>query len=222
MVVRAQFESLRLVYYESGGDKRWYRPSECLWSTVTDIKGMVALNDAYEDLADFFTELVGVRTLTLQMVHDKLVEEGNSQSSPEQVKQTITLLNSYMQNDSNLPNRAQVLKARVFPVRHPNGAVELCSSAVGFGISDRKHLSDWFSSRAKLLDFDVNEVARLEPFLQWTGLDERYLSSSVKEISMVRGDSHRSLTSPERNIARKAYGLLRYDSLLSQNILHCG
>lgn len=174
---------------------------------------MVTLNDAYEDLADFFTEFIGVRTLTLQMVHDKLVEQGNRQSSPEQIKETIWLLNSYMESDSNLPDRTQVLQAKVFPVRHPNGAVELCSSVVGFGISDRKHLSDLFANRVKLLDFDVNEIARLEPFLQWTGLDKRYLSSSVKEISMVRGDSHGSLTSPERNIARKAYGLLRYDSL---------
>lgn len=220
MVARAQFDDLRLVYYESGGSTRWYRPSECLWSTVTDIKGMVALNDAYEDLDDFFTEFIGVRTLTLQMVHDKLVEEGNSQSSPEQIKETIWLLNSYMESDSSLADPIRVLQAKVFPVRHSNGVVELCSSAEGFGISDRKHLSDLFANRAKLLDFDVNEIARLEPFLQWTGLDKRYLSSSVKEISMVRGDSHGSLTSPERNIARKAYGLLRYDSLYITEYLH--
>lgn len=204
---------MRLIYYESGDDKRWYRPSECLWSTVTDIKGMITLNDKYEDLAEFFTEFIGVRTLTLQMVHDKLVEEGNAQCSPEQIKQTIWLLNSYMQSDSNLPDPKTVLQARVFPVRYPNGTVELCSSAVDFAIADRKHLLDLFCSRAKFLDFDVNEVARLEPFLQWTGLGKRYISASVKEISMLRGDSHRDLTSPERDIARKAYGLLRYDSI---------
>lgn len=174
---------------------------------------MVALNDAYPGLAEFFTEFIGVRTLTLQMVHDKLVEEGNARCSPQKIKQTIWLLNSYIQNESNIPDPKAVLQARVFPVRYPNGTVELYSSAVDFAIADRKHLLDLFSGRARFLDFDVNEVARLEPFLQWTGLDKRYISSSVKEISMVRGDSHRALTSPERNIARKAYGLLRYDSI---------
>lgn len=188
----------------------WYRPSECLWSPVTDIKGMIALNDAYEDLVDFFTELIGVRTLTLQMVHDKLVEQGSGGLPAAEVKQTIWLFNSYMQKESDLPAPREVLTAKVFPVRYPTGSVELCSSAVNFSVADRRHLFDSFSQKAKLLDFNVNDIARLEPFLQWTGLDRRYLSTSIKEISTVWGDSHTFLTSSCRNIARKAYGLLRY------------
>ncbi|GFF57726.1 hypothetical protein IFM61392_07789 [Aspergillus lentulus] len=207
--IREYFEEEQLIYYESDDKKTWYIPSECLWSTVTDIKGMIALNDAYEDLDGFFTELIGVRTLTLQMVYDKLVEQGSGKSSAEEVKRTIWLLNSYMQNENDLPSPSQALKAKVFPVRYPTGSVELCSSAVDFAIADRKHLLDFFSNKAKFLDFNVNEIARLEPFLQWTGLDRRYLSSLIKEISTVRGDSHKSLTSSDRNIARKAYGLLR-------------
>ncbi|KAF4212811.1 hypothetical protein CNMCM5878_000675 [Aspergillus fumigatiaffinis] len=207
--IREYFEEEQLIYYESDDEKTWYSPSECLWSTVTDIKGMIALNDAYEDLDGFFTELIGVRTLTLQMVHDKLVEQGSRKLSAEEVKQTIWLLNSYMQNENDLPSPRQVLRAKVFPVRYPTGSVELCSSAVDFAIADRKHLLDYFSNKAKFLDFNVNEIARLEPFLLWTGLDRRYLSSLIKEISTVRGDSYKSLTSSDRNIARKAYGLLR-------------
>ncbi|EAW19928.1 uncharacterized protein NFIA_095480 [Aspergillus fischeri NRRL 181] len=207
--IRDHFEEEQLIYYESDDEKTWYRPSECLWSTMTDIKGMIALNDAYEALDEFFTELIGVRTLTLQMVHDKLVEQGSGKLSAEEVKQTIWLLNSYMQNENDLPSPSQVLRSKVFPVRYPTGSVELCSSAVDFAIADRKHLLDYFSNKAKFLDFDVNEIARLEPFLQWTGLDRRYLSSLIKEISTVRGDSYKSLTSSDRNIARKAYGLLR-------------
>ncbi|GFF84697.1 conserved hypothetical protein [Aspergillus udagawae] len=207
--IREWFEKDQLIYYESDDEKRWYRPSECLWSTVTDIKGMIALNDAYEDLFGFFTELIGVQTLTLQMVHDKLVGQGSGKLSAEEVKQTIWLLNSYMQDENNLPDPRQVLTAKVFPVRYPTGSVELCSSAVDFAIADRKHLLVSFSNKAKFLDFNVNEIARLEPFLQWTGIHRRYLSSLIKEISTVRGDSHKSLTSSDRNIARKAYGLLR-------------
>ncbi|KAF7179749.1 hypothetical protein CNMCM7691_008799 [Aspergillus felis] len=207
--IRERFEKDELIYHESDDGETWYSPSECLWSTVTDIKGMIALSDVYEDLAGFFTELIGVRTLTLQMVHDKLVEQGSGDLSAEEVKQTIWLLNSYMQNENDLPDPRRVLTAKVFPVRYPTGSVELCSSAVDFAIADRKHLLDSFSNKAKFLDFNVNEIARLEPFLQWTGLDRRYLSSLVKEISTVRGDSHSSRTSSDRNIARKAYGLLR-------------
>ncbi|KAJ0422940.1 hypothetical protein BJY00DRAFT_299903 [Aspergillus carlsbadensis] len=207
--IRERFETDQFIYYELDGKKSWHRPSECLWTPVTEIKGMIQLHNAYEDLADFFIELIGVRTLTLQMVHDKLVSEGKGQTSPDKVKETIWLLNSYLQNKHDFPDPRQVLQGRVFPVKYPTGAVELCSSSVDFAINDRIHLSAWFTGKAKFVDFDVNEVARLEPFLRWTGLETRYLSSSVKEISAVRGEPHRSLTSPSRKIAGKAHGLLR-------------
>jgi hypothetical protein len=86
MILREYFEEEQLIYYESDAKKMWYKPSKCLWSPMTDIKGMIALNDAYEDLDGFFTDLISVRTLTLQMVHDKLVEQGSGKFSVEEVK----------------------------------------------------------------------------------------------------------------------------------------
>ncbi|KAL2866124.1 uncharacterized protein BJX67DRAFT_372785 [Aspergillus lucknowensis] len=207
--IRERFERDCFIYYELDGKKSWHKPSECLWAPVTEIKGMIHLHNAYEDLADFFIELIGVPTLTLQMVYDKLVSEGNGQTPPEKIKETIWLLNSYIQDEHDFPDPRQVLQSRVFPVKYPSGVVELCSSSVDFAINDRMHLSDLFTGKAKFLDFNVNEIARLEPFLKWTGLHARYLSSSVKEISAVHGDSHRPLTSPSRKIAGKAHGLLR-------------
>ncbi|OJJ33410.1 hypothetical protein ASPWEDRAFT_185791 [Aspergillus wentii DTO 134E9] len=207
--VRDHFENDRLVYYGDDNGGNWYRTSECLWSSVTDIKGMVALNDQYEDLAEFFIELLGVRTLTLELVHDKLIDQGREQAPINDVKETIWLLNSYLQGEEELPSPSQILESKVFPVRHPSGSIELCSPLVDFTIIDRKHLAGWFSGKAKFLDFDLNDIPRLSPFLEWTGLEARYLSSSVKEISALSGDFYRTLTSPDRNIAQKAHGLLR-------------
>ncbi|KAL3476148.1 hypothetical protein BJX99DRAFT_270598 [Aspergillus californicus] len=206
--LRNEFETHQLIFYETNGAISWLRPTHCLWSTVTDIKGMVALNDLYEDLPNFFIELLGVRTLTIQMVYDKLIQQAGD-SPVEDVKETIWLLNSYIQDEQDVPNNKALLKSKVFPVAHPNGSVRLCSAAVDFAVTDRKHLFDWFSGKAKILDFDVDDTARLEPFIRWTGLDSRYLSSTVKEISALCGDSHRPLSSPGREIAPKAHGLLR-------------
>jgi hypothetical protein len=144
------------------------------------------------------------------MVHDKLVTEASGQSTSVKIKQTIWLLNSYLQTAEQVPDPRQVLHAKVFPVKLPTGTVELCSSSVGFVINDRKHLSELFSGKARSLDFDVNEVIRLEPFLKWAGLDKRYLSSSVKETSTVRGDSDFTPAPPSWSIAQKAHGLPRY------------
>ncbi|KAL5044287.1 hypothetical protein BDW71DRAFT_199144 [Aspergillus fruticulosus] len=208
--IREKFETEALIYDEPAGDKpRWYKPSECLWSSPTEIKGMLTLDDKYEELSEFFIELLGVRILSLQMVHDKLVEQGRGQALVEEVKETVWLLNSYFQHETNLLSPHQVLEAKVFPVKYPTGGTQLCSDAADFAIPDRKHLSDLFSGKAKFLDFSTNEIARLEPFLAWAGQEKRYLSNVVKEISTVRGDSHRSLNSPGFNIARKAHGLLR-------------
>ncbi|GES62023.1 chaperone protein htpG [Aspergillus terreus] len=206
--VREIFEKKGFIYYAGGGDSNWHRPSQCLWSTTTDIKGMVALNDLYEDLFGFFVEFLGVRTLTLEMVYNKLVEQGRGQTPIKEVKDTIWLLNSYLQGEEEAPSPTQLLASTILPVKYPDRIVRLCSSAVEFTIIDRKHLSHYFSDQVKSLDFELNEIPRLAPFLRWTRLETRYLSSSVKEISAHSGESHR-LTSPCRNIAQKAHGLLR-------------
>ncbi|KAI9933658.1 hypothetical protein MW887_008131 [Aspergillus wentii] len=207
--VRERFQNDTLIYYEDEDGGGWYQIAECLWSSVTDIKEMVTLNDQYEGLSEFFIEFLGVRTLTLELVHDKLVDQGREHAAISDVKETIWLLNSYLQGEEELPSPSQILESKIFPVRHPSGSIELCSPLVDFTIIDRKHLAGWFSGKAKFLDFDLNDIPRLSPFLEWTGLEARYLSSSVKEISALSGDFYRTLTSPDRNIAQKAHGLLR-------------
>ncbi|KKZ64489.1 hypothetical protein EMCG_09531 [[Emmonsia] crescens] len=124
-------------------------------------------------------------------------------ASANEAKETIWLLNSYLEGENELPNPKRLKASKVFPVKHPNGTVELCNFATDFAITYRNHLLGSFSGKAKFLDFGVNDVLRLEPFLQRAGLEARYLSSSVKEISALVGNSHRSLASPDRNIARK-------------------
>ncbi|KAL2822753.1 hypothetical protein BDW59DRAFT_173698 [Aspergillus cavernicola] len=206
--IRDEFEDGELIYHKAK-DGNWHSPSKCLWSSATDIQGMVTLNDIYEDLPRFFIKLLGVQTLTLEIIYDKLVNQGRGGSCITEVKQTIWILNSYLQEVEELPDPEDVISNKVFPVKYSDGTVELCSFAVDFAIADRKHLADLFLGKAKFLDFEINDIAQLEPFLCWAGLKSRYLSASVKEISALSGDSHRSLTSTDRDISRKAHGLLR-------------
>lgn len=180
-----------------------------MWSTVTNTRGIVTLKDLYKDLQDFFVELLGVQTLTAEMVYSKLLEQGRAMTPINEVKDTIWLLNSYLQSEEDPPSSTSLLESRVFPVRYPNGVVELRSSTVDFTISDRKHLSQYFFDKALFLDFSTEEVLQLESFIEWAKIETRYISSCVKEISSYTGDSYRSLTSPDRKISQKAYGLLR-------------
>ncbi|THC92937.1 hypothetical protein EYZ11_007580 [Aspergillus tanneri] len=61
----------------------------------------------------------------------------------------------------------------------------MCSSAVSFAIGDRKHLLDLFSGKAKFLDFSLNNILRLEPFLRQ---DEQAFYELLKNIEVCETD----------------------------------
>lgn len=145
------------------------------------------------------------------MVVEKLRDQGRAgSSSVAEVKSTIWTLNSLLQSQqTDIAPAEQVINNAVFPVQLPHGGVQLQTSASAFAIADRKHLFNYFSSKANLLDFEVDEVLRLKPFIQWTGLNGRYLSLCIKEITMVGEDHARPLSNPDRDISQKAHGLLR-------------
>ncbi|PWY95999.1 hypothetical protein BO94DRAFT_601049 [Aspergillus sclerotioniger CBS 115572] len=205
--VRYCFANERLIYVASG----WYTVPECLWSTCTSISGRTALNDHYHGLREFFVDFLGVQRLTMQMVVERLRDLGLTSSSVDSVKETMWTLNALIQtDDSDIFSPEAILNSAVFPVRSPQGGVQLQTYAAAFGIADRKHLLSHFSSKAKLLDFEVDEIPRLEPFILWSGLWDRYLSCCVKEITMVDRDAARPLSNPDRDIRPKAHGLLRF------------
>jgi len=204
-----------LIYFNAGNVSRWYTVSECLWSSATQIRGRVALNDLYPDLEDFFVSFLGVQELTLGMAYDELKEMGARVPSPPiaAVRETIWALNSLLPSTGHLPDKEPVFRGAIFPVKYPNGSVKLQSGCTQFAIADRKTLGDIFVPHAKTLDFTLDEVRLLRPFLSWLNLESRYLSTSVREISTVAGGGMEKLQSPDREINQRAEGLYRYFTL---------
>ncbi|KAJ8127962.1 hypothetical protein O1611_g5675 [Lasiodiplodia mahajangana] len=76
------FESEPLIYADINGSSCWHTVSQCIWSSATQIQGRVPLNEAYPDLKEFFVDLLGVATLTLEMTHDELILKGSSDRTP--------------------------------------------------------------------------------------------------------------------------------------------
>lgn len=60
------------------------------------------LNDHYEDLKDFFIDILGVNTLTLQMGCDDLLET-SSESIIDETKSKILSLNALLQTEGDYP-----------------------------------------------------------------------------------------------------------------------
>jgi len=166
---------------------------------------MLTLNELYADLESFFVNDLGVKTMTARMVYDKLK---GTDLSLEDAKQTLHTFNSLLLvsvRDEFDP--VPILEQKVFPVRFPKGEVRLQTGGSDFALIDRQSLGDDFRDVARFLDFNVDDIRTLQPLIKWTGLDDRYLSKAVKEISSVAPDETRPISSPNRNIHSKAQAL---------------
>lgn len=202
------FASRRLTFSETKSQVGWYKTFECLWSSTTEIRGKVTLNDHYEDLKEFFVGTLGVKMLTLQMVFDELTQP-NPRKTTDEVKSTIWSFNELLQTEPTSLDPTRLLKACVFPIRYPNGTVTLSSATTEFAIADREYLDLRFRGLIKLLDYGMEDVRHLKPFFEWANLTRRYLSFAVRETTFVERGNTRPVTTPNRDLKRKAYALLR-------------
>ncbi|KAI1353752.1 hypothetical protein F5Y01DRAFT_50390 [Xylaria sp. FL0043] len=225
--LREVFRSEPLIYAPGDGSDCWHTVSQCIWSSATHIQGRVPLNEVYPDLEEFFTDFLGVARLTLKMAYDELKskEKRNPAPSLREIKDTIFVLNSLLSAPSDsgddLDSRG-LLECKIFPVRHPTANhqtdVRLTTGRAEFAIIDRQLFYEAFESQVKFLDFTLDEIRRLEPFISWLNFSRRYLSVAVKEISIVRTKDHAStlIRNSDRGLVKRAHSLLRvathYDS----------
>lgn len=188
----------------------WYRASECLWSSTTEIRGKVTLNDHYEDLKDFFIDTLGVKTLTLQMVYDDLLET-SAHATLNDTKSKIWSLNALLDAEEDYVNLdpKPLLKRPIFPVVYSDGTKALRSEDTQFAITDREHLASRFRGKIKILDFSQEEVRQLKTFFEWASLSHRYFSVAVKELTSFSGETTRLNPWPNRDLKRKAHSILR-------------
>ncbi|KAF5624990.1 ATPase-like ATP-binding domain protein [Fusarium sp. NRRL 52700] len=206
--LKAAFEASPLIYCETRhGESGWYKTSDCLWSSETVIRGKAILDECWEAYENFFVGKLGVKLLTLQMVYDELRQ--SSGKNTEETKVAVLSLNGLLQTETTRLDPEPIRQAKVFPVRYPNGTVVLSSVSVDFAIGDRDKLKMIFRDKVALLDFEMDEVRRLRPLIEWLRLQDRYLSNSVEESTFICSDSERPISTPNRDLKRKAYHIAR-------------
>ncbi|KAG4288696.1 hypothetical protein FPRO06_03518 [Fusarium proliferatum] len=212
--LKAAFEASPLIYCETRhGESGWYKTSDCLWSSETVIRGKAILDECWEAYENFFVGKLGVKLLTLQMVYDEL--RRSSGNNKEDTKVAVLSLNGLLQTETTLLDPEPIRQAKVFPVRYPTGTVVLSSVSVDFAIGDRDKLKTMFRDKVALLDFEMEDVRRLRPLIEWLKLQDRYLSNSVEESTFILGDSERPISTPNRDLKRKAYHIARVASTFS-------
>ncbi|KAI1011281.1 hypothetical protein LB504_002188 [Fusarium proliferatum] len=206
--LKAAFEASPLIYCETRhGESGWYKTSDCLWSSETIIRGKAILDECWEAYENFFVGKLGVKLLTLQMVYDELRQ--SSGNNTEETKVAVLSLNGLLQTETTRLDPEPIRQAKIFPVRYPTGTVVLSSVSVDFAIGDRDKLKTMFRDKIALLDFEMEDVRRLRPLIEWLKLQDRYLSNSVEESTFILGDSERPISTPNRDLKRKAYHIAR-------------
>lgn len=223
--LKEQFENHALIYVASNDGPSWRKTSQCVWSTAR-LRDMVSLNKEYEELHEFFVGVLGVRPVTLKMAIDELKQAGNRRVVVvEEVKASLLTVNSLLcsepdQKQEEGLEKGEILpvESKIFPVRYPSGEVQCASEHTHFFIADRDFLRSSFEKHVKLLDFSLEEVVRLRHFLEWAGLEDRYISLCVRPFTSVEKAGAQPIPQLDRQFRHRAHALLRYACRLYMNI----
>ncbi|EWY80902.1 hypothetical protein FOYG_15198 [Fusarium oxysporum NRRL 32931] len=182
----------------------WLTASECFWSEAETTQLNSSLKGCYPDLKAFFLEKLGINV----SAYDKLLDSSTSVTDTK--RNMLSLMDETNGLVPEFPAEP-VLKAKVFPVRHPYGTGqpfkpdELCSVDTEFAIGDREHLKSLLGCYIKMLHFDLIEVRRLDPFFRWLSIEGRYLSRCAKE----KLDTISTYESRRWDLDTKAYHIAR-------------
>lgn len=208
--LREYLEDDQLIFVQG----KYYSPSCCLWTSEARIAGKVSIMDVYADLEYFFREQLGVQMPDLAMLIQELKSRADGILSVQDAKELIKQINSMGPQTGSLE---QLKELKILPVQMPNGVVNLQSTRDAFSIVDRDPLRKAFRGKISMLDYSLEEVRILRPFLSSLGLEDRFLSRTVTEESTARESSFdRVLTSEFR---AKAYTLFRSVGELPKHVI---
>lgn len=150
---------------------------------------------------------MGVSPAAIDTLVQGLYTLASEQPSLVGIKQMIIAINDMTpsREDLNL-----LISRRVLPLRNVvgNEVLRLRSSEDDFAIIDRRKLENIFRDHTQLLDFSLEEVSQLQPFMSALGLENKYISRiSSEQTTCDDGVEDMNLT---ESFQQRAYHLLRY------------
>ena len=172
------------------------------------VEGRVVIGADYpEALTDFFLTFLRISPATLRTLVEALKSLGESRSSVESIKEMIKAIN---RKDPERQDLESLATCNVLPIRRhvSHGSITLGNLQETFAIIDNTKLSAIFQDHADLLDFSLEEVHELAPFLGGLGLQSKYLSRlyTTQTSCDENGTADERLT---RKFTDRAYEILR-------------
>ncbi|KAK0612007.1 hypothetical protein B0T14DRAFT_339770, partial [Immersiella caudata] len=218
--LRLKFDELRFVYVpasQAPKSGRWCRPNQCVWEGGQHLRRTPVLKAQYEELRDFFCNVLRVEDETLTTVETEL-RQVEASDRLESILDLFKAISSYAEQSKGLLHSTvdtSLKDHEIFPITSPSLSCTFESLRSGLGneiwfIADRHHLRESFEGVVSLLAFGVNDVARIAPGLRAMGLENRLLSKQVENVTKVKGSSglHPRYTADLRRRARFIVSLL--------------
>ncbi|KAF5666548.1 hypothetical protein FCIRC_10136 [Fusarium circinatum] len=214
LVIKQAFRDSPLIYVPHQANRKWYKLSECIWSSEGASQDEMSLEPLYADLSTLFVSFLDVPKISASLVYQHILNIGNTTQPIPEIKKLIwSLLDSLTTNRGPSSVYADKIRAcRVFPVKGLSGEVQPASALGSFYINDRPIYAAVMKDKANILDFSVEEVHRLKPVIEWLGLTDRYLFKSVTVTEKTSVDESRGVEDKvlTRDIAGKADALAMF------------
>jgi hypothetical protein len=192
-------------------EKAWVSPSSCIWAEPPRIDGIYGIGDVYSDLAGLFMERLFVKAPTIATYIEELrplVGEPFPRNIPS-IKGAIDCISNLNPIVGDLD---ELMSLSCLPVHLPGSmnTVKLMRPSEIFFIADRREYEQVFRGKVPVLDFSLEEIHALHPFLEALGLTDRYMSVTVQETARVQQSSEVPSESLSQAFQARAKALYRY------------
>jgi hypothetical protein len=161
-----------------------------------------------DDLRPFFQDRLRISQAALSTLVEGLCSLAHGQPSITDAKEMIWAISTMNPKKSDLIPLVPCNILPVKKVRHGSAEVSLQNCGSNFTVIDRTKLADIFREHVGFLDFSLEEVRQLDPFLQALDLSKKYLSRICTEETACSGDGVLDVDLTEKFKGR-AYHLLR-------------
>jgi len=205
---RASFKTESLIL---GENDTWHSLETCLWNAPFPLIGYQDLATIYPTLENFFVKCLKLKKPDPSILINEVrrIASGDEPNVPE-IKERLVGIGMLLTRgaiDDRIAHALDALRdVNFLPMLADDGMPLLLGVKDNFAITDHQRYAEAFGESRVLLDFAKEEVAIMHVMFRHLGLEHRYLSATVREVSMV-GEESIADEGLSQQMQAKAYAL---------------
>jgi hypothetical protein len=199
------FEQHSLIYVST--ERSWRSPTSCVWASAARIGRQFGISVPYNRLQHFFVGILSIQTPTTSTYVEQLRMLAEERPpNVHEIKTAIENINRLQPTNTDLDS---IRHLRCLPVKIADGRAELASTASQFFVVDRIEYGTAFRDKVPIMDFSLEDIRRLRPFLDALELGDRYMSLAIEETTTVQQPASEPSTILTRAFRQKSKAFYR-------------